>query len=290
LERPYVVEAFNQDARRIGLCSYGLSENEAWNWRYGVFTMQDLQQLGGQREDNYQLEIAGRLANTIWYDEFSDGRRYAHWAISGSAGYPNGGPTGRFRTRPEARTGNRWIDTGVMAGAQDYQLLGLEGAVNLGALSFVGEYMGAQVHRTGGRQDVRFDGGYIYIAYFLTGEYTPWERRSGTLGRTKPLENFFPARHHQEGAARGWGAWQVAARYSHGDFADDDIFGGIGNSFTFGLNWWWNSHARMQFNYIYGDLSDRDAGATADPHPTLPTVADTSGNYHIFGMRFMCDF
>lgn len=93
LERPLIIEAFNQDARRIGLCSEGVSKNNAWNWCYGVFTMEDLQLLGGQRVDNYQLEIAGRLANTIWYDETSAGRGYAHWAVAGSAAFPNSGPT-----------------------------------------------------------------------------------------------------------------------------------------------------------------------------------------------------
>jgi phosphate-selective porin OprO and OprP len=293
MERPYVVEAYNQDARRVGLCSYGLSKNEAWNWRYGAFLMEDLQFLGGQRNDNYRMEVAGRLANTIWYDESSDGRGYAHWAISGSAAYPNGdvtGGTSRFQTRPEARTGQRWFNTGHMDDVNDYQLFGVEGLINLGALSIVGEYMGSRVNRVNGREDVDFGGGYVYVAYFLTGEHTPWERRSGTLGRTKPFENFFLVRRCDGGLGRGWGAWQVAARYSYGDFTDDDIFGGVGNSFTLGLNWWWNSNARMQFNYIHGSLSDRDPTRTADPYPNRQTVADTSGNYNIFGMRFMCDF
>ena len=280
MERPYVVEAYNQDARRIGLCSYGVSKNEAWNWRYGVFTMEDLQFLGGQRKDKYELEIAGRLANTIWYDESSDGRGYAHWAVSGSAAFPNSGPTARFQTRPEARTGKKWFDTDVMAGAEDYQLLGLEGVINLGAFSIVGEYMASHVNRVDGNPDVDFGGGYVYVAYFLTGEHTPWERHSGTLGRTKPFENFFLVRRCEGGLGHGWGAWQVAARYSHGDFSDGDIFGGVGDSFTLGLNWWWNPNARMQFNYIHGSIDDRIA---AD-------APATSGDYDIFGTRLMVDF
>jgi phosphate-selective porin OprO and OprP len=71
-----------------------------------------------------------------------------------------------------------------------------------------------------GREDVDFGGGYVYVAYFLTGEHTPWERKSGTLGRTKPFENFFLVRRCDGGLGRGWGAWQVAARYSYGDFSD----------------------------------------------------------------------
>ena len=84
MERPFHVEAFNQDARRLGLQSYGISEDLRWNWRYGYFIMDDLQNFGFQRTDNYQSEVAARLANTIWYDETSDGRGYAHWAVSGA--------------------------------------------------------------------------------------------------------------------------------------------------------------------------------------------------------------
>ncbi len=278
LERPFVVEAFNQDARRLGLQSYGVSDNEAWNWRYGVFLMDDLATTGGQRTDNYQSEIAGRLANTIWYDETSGGRGYAHWAVSGSAAFPGSGGDDRFRTRPEARSGQRWIDTGSI-GASNYQLLGLEGVLNIGAFSLVGEYMTAHANRSGA-EDVDFGGGYVYAAYWLTGEYTPWERDSGTLGRTKPLENFWLVNRCDGCKSYGWGAWQVAARYSYGDYTDADVFGGVGESATFGLNWWWNPNARVQFNYINGRLSDRQ----------IAGIGTDAGWYDIYGVRFMVDF
>ncbi|MDG2382602.1 MAG: porin [Pirellulaceae bacterium] len=275
MERPFVVEAYNQDARRIGLQSYGVSENERWNWRYGTFLMDDLQGLGHQRTNNYQPEVAARLANTIWYDEVSGGRGYAHWAISGAACFPGGGDDGRFRTRPEARSKNRWLDTGNF-NANSYQLCGLEGVGNFGSLSVVGEYMFSQAQRFN-QADVNFGGGYVYVAYWLTGEYTPWDRRTGCIGRTKPLENFFLVRNCDGGCSCGWGAWQIAGRYSYGDYTDENVLGGIGESFTFGLNWWWNPNARMQFNYLNGQISDR-------------LVAGDAGDYNIFGARFMVDF
>ena len=168
---------------------------------------------------------------------------------------------------------------------QTYQLAGLEGVLNLGSLSIVSEYMGVQAQRSNAG-DLDFGGGYIYVAYFLTGEYQPWERYSGTIGRVKPHENFFRVRRGEGGCGGGLGAWQVAVRYSHGDFSDDDIFGGVGDSVTAGLNWWWNPHARMQFNFIYGSIDQRAAVGGA---PLAAGLA-TSGEYTVFGTRFMCDF
>ena len=111
LERPFVIEAFNQDARRLGIASYGVSDNQRWNWRYGVYNQRLIQDEGNYVSDGLQLELAGRLANTIWYDETSGGRGYAHWALSGTWADPDGTGTtppratneARFRTRPEAR-------------------------------------------------------------------------------------------------------------------------------------------------------------------------------------------
>ena len=187
---------------------------------------------------------------------------------------------GRFRTRPEARSVSRWLDTGPVAGADTYGLLGLESVLNLGEFQFVAEYLNVWMSRDPGfGPDLHFHGGYAYIAWFLTGEHTPWARRSATLGRVQPIENFFLVNTCNSGVRGGWGAWQLAVRWSYANFTDDNILGGIGESVTFGLNWWWNPYARMQFNYIYGNIYDHE-----------PVDGFTFGNYSIVGSRFMIDF
>lgn len=285
LERPFVIEAFNQDARRLGIQSYSVSEDLAWNWRYGVFNQRLIQDEGSYLSDHYQLELAGRLANTFWYDESTCGRGYGHWAIAGTAAHPDGsGLPGRatnearFRTRPEARTESRWIDTGVIDGANDYNLLGLENVWNFGPLQLVGEYQNVWLDRDPATQ-LRFHGGYFYAAYFLTGEHMPWDRKTGMLDRVEPLTNFSLVDRCDDGVRSGCGAWQVAYRWSFGDFSDDDVLGGVGRSHTLGLNWHWNPAAKMQFNAIYGEIDDH-----------APVAGQTFGSYAILGTRLMVDF
>ena len=297
IERPFIIEALNEDARRFGLQSYGVSDDQAWNWRYGVMNQENIQQSGNYSGDNLQLQLAGRLANTIWYDETSNGRGYAHWAVSGTHADTSSDPdeaVNFFRTRPEARTdGDRWIETEAIQGMDYYNLIGLESVVNFGALQIVGEYQSTWVERDG-FEDVRFDGGYVYASYFLTGEHMPWDRKSGTLGRPVPFENFWLINRSRGGRAAGWGAFQLAARYSVADFNDGAVNGVAGNpirggdakALTIGMNWYWNSNARMQFNYINGRIED----AFGDGVAPDDGATSTTGSYNITGARFMVDF
>lgn len=284
LERPFVVEAINQDARRLGILSLGYSDDLRYNWQYGAFNRRNIQDEGFAINDNFQGEVVGRLATTAWYDEASDGRGYLHLGLSGVVGESDPNPAEteeRYRTRPEARSSSRWIDTGPIAGAEHFEMMGLESVLNLGPLQVTSEYMNVWSHRDG--DVLHFNGAYVYVAYFLTGEHMPWERKTGQLGRVKPFENFFLVDTCRDGVQGGWGAWQVAARYSYADFSDDDIFGGVGQSFTLGLNWYWNANANMQFNWVHGQIDDR-----------LVTVggADvlTFGSYDILGARLRIDF
>jgi len=286
IERPFIVEAFNEDARRLGLQAYGVSDDMDWNWRYGVFNQRNIQDEVNYVGDHLQLQLAGRLANTFWFDQTSNGRGYGHWAISGTHADVSEnaaeGSLARFRTRPEARTeSTRWLDTGTIDGAEYYNVIGFEGVVNVGAVQVVGEYQSNWIERPG-METVHLDGGYVYLSYFLTGEFIPWDRESGTIDRVVPLQNFWMVDTADGGREAGWGALQVAARYSQADFSDQDIFGGRGEALTLAMNWFWNANAKMQFNYITGKISNSDVGDRgADP---------VNGEYDIYGARFIVDF
>jgi phosphate-selective porin OprO/OprP len=288
LERPFVIDAFNRDNRRLGLASYGASDDRVWNWRLGTFNQVLLQDTNDIVGDNPQMEFTGRLASTCWYDEASDGRGYAHFAVAGSLAYPDGSSPenqAQFQSRPEARTQTNWLDTGQIAGANAYQLLAAESVFNVGSLQLVGEWMHIRVQRERNfGPDVGLHGGYVSLSYFLTGEHIPWNRELGVIGRINPIENFFFVDTCDGGRARGLGAWQIALRLSRADFNDSNIFGGIGENLTLALNWYWNAHSRLQINYIFGHVDNRRTTLTDGSTPIV------SGDYQIIGTRFMIDF
>ncbi len=290
IERPLVVEAFNEDARRVGISAANYSQDQSYFWQYGVYALENAVLDGEIVGDSMQLSGNARLASSPWYDEYSGGRGYFHWAISGMVARPDGDASpadtnanqGRFRTRAELRSNSRWIDTRAIAGADWYEILGLEAILNLGPLQVVGEYQSNWMQRdnvtAGTGPDLNFHGGYVYVAYMLTGEHVPYKRTSGTIDRVRPFENCFRVR-TSDGVGGGWGAWQVAMRYSHLDLTDSDIRGGVENNATLGLVWYFNAYSSLQFNAVYGDINDR-----------APVSGFTDGHFTAFGSRLRLNF
>ncbi len=289
-ERPLINAAFVENSRRVGAAFYGYTNDELFNWAYGVFNLEDVSGTGTYVGDSLQLGGYGRLASTPWYER--DGRDYLHLALAGAVAFPDGDAgtsssadnAARFRSQPQARTDSYWFDTGTIVGANSFEILGTEGRLNLGPLQFTGEtmvnYLQRDASTPGAEEDLVFYGFYGYVSYFVTGEYLPHDRTSGTMTRVTPHRNFFlfdRLRGCREGG--GWGAWQIAARYDYIDLTDDDITGGVGNHFTLGLNWHWSPYAKMQSNLIFGDIDQRG-----------PVGGYDGGSYSILGTRLMAEF
>lgn len=286
LERPFVVESFNEDARRPGITMYGYTDDEKYHWAYGAYFLENITSDGSYLGDQRQMSGNFRLASSPWYDESSDGRGYFHWAVSGMVAHPDGDDNntdghsneGRFRTRPEARSNSRWLNTGRIPGADWYETIGVESIFNVGPLQITGEFMQNWMQRDG-FADTQFHGGYIYANYMLTGEHIPYNRTTGTIGRLQPFENFFLVDCCDGSRGNGWGALGIAARYSYLDLTDADVLGGVGESATLALNWYWTAYSKVQFNLIYGDIDDRN-----------PATGTTGSSYLIAGTRFAIEF
>lgn len=110
---------------------------------------------------------------------------------------------------------------------------------------------------------------YFQAGYILTGEVRPYNKTNAVLGRIKPNNPF------QRGC--GWGAWEVAARYSYIDLdpAAPYSAGGAGllagqppggalNDMTLGLNWYLNANLKVQLQYVRAMLNNSVSNSSTD--------------------------
>ncbi|MCY2987346.1 MAG: porin [Planctomycetota bacterium] len=264
-----------------------------------------------------QWGLQGRLTGLPLYED--DGRHLMHLGIS--SGFRNGttnlaiSPTHtvQMRARPEMRDdvpggglinsdANRMIDTGVMASDAQY-LLGLEALYIRGPMSLQAEYGWTWIESVTGifnpytnpgaaftpfatSQNYMFNGGYVQLAYTLTGENRSYDKRMGTLGRAYlgshgPFSNAWAVQDENGCVNWSWGAWEIAARYSFANLNNGSgtnrIQGGIEDGFGLALNWYLNNNLTVNFDWIY----DHRYGLPTDSVP-----GETNG----FGSRVQFQF
>lgn len=169
----------------------------------------------------------------------------------------------RLSDRPNVRVDNgNIIDTGTIFDATDAKYLGAELAGVYGPVTIASEYGKLWIDRAGVAPTTTLDGFYVYGTVFLTGETRPF--KNGNFDRVKPFTNF--------NGKGGWGAWELALRYDHADFSNTPVPANAGNkanTWTAGVNWYWNPNIKLQFNYI------RFSG---DNTPLDPVGAKTKGD------------
>jgi phosphate-selective porin OprO/OprP len=209
-----------------------------------------------------------------------------HLGVSGSwrdAAPLDGGAPGtfvQFRARPEMRdaqgaypitaigpgNSNRMVDTGLLA-ADSARVFGTEVFYVLGPASFQGEYGWATANNVVvggvGQGDLVFDGGYMQVSYFLTGEHRVYDRRLGRLGSTyiaAPFTPFWFVRAEDGGISYGWGAWELAARYSYLHLNNGVVQGGIETGVSVGLNWYLTNNLKAQFDYLHNERDNLAPG------------------------------
>jgi phosphate-selective porin OprO/OprP len=300
-ERSVLFQSF-APFRHIGIGFYDWSKDEMTTWAFSAYRAgQD--QFGDALSygNNGNYAIVGRTTHLMWYE--CEGSEYLHLGIGYNyvapqgfngqgANQPLGAPAASFGTVPEYFIGqNQVVTTGTAGLAQPataidgtprfvntgnfqinhYNLLGLEGLWVQGPLSVQTEGNFLMATRPNGTA-ANFAGFYTTFGYFLTGEHRPYIRKSGAIDRIKVLHNFIKSESTDEW---GLGGWEAAVRFSYIDLNSNDIHGGRLFDTTVGLNWYLNSYAKVQFNYIRADL-DR--------------AAFTDSRADIWGIRGQFDF
>jgi len=168
------------------------------------------------------------------------------------------------------------ISTGAIANVSGAQVYSVEAAATYGPLFFQSEYFWFNVDRnaaTGlppfGAPSLKFEGGYAEGTFILTGETRKYNPAAASYLGVVPEHPFSLA-------GGGWGAWEIAGRFSTVDLNDqlataNGVAGGRQTIYTLALNWYVNRNVRFMFDYLHGNIGKQisptnfgDAGARFD--------------------------
>jgi phosphate-selective porin OprO/OprP len=321
LERSAAFQA-TEPFRRPGIMAYAMSEDERTAWAYSVYatgltfwngsetsyaTIGDNRN-GAQIGNNGGVSFAGRITHLPYYDDLTDGRYLLH--VGGGYNYSSVGGSGdsgsfaktyRSAIFPEFFVGDAVgsgltgagtplvLDTGRIL-ANNFSFFHLELAGNAGPAHFQTEAILEMVNQFGG-PTIMQPSAYFQCGYMLTGESIGYLKQAGVFDyNVVPFTPFFGT--GRKGRIRGWGAWEIAARYSYVDLSGVNVRpenilpgaatavppspnAGVLNETTVGVNWWWNRFTRVQFNWIH----------------SMPNyVGYGYAPFDIYGTRFQIEF
>jgi phosphate-selective porin OprO/OprP len=244
-----------------------------------------------------QLGFIGRAAFTPLHGR--DWRVH----VGANAGYvarvaDTGGPdaTGaryaiQFRERPELRVdGTRLIDTGAIEARHAYTT-GLELAVQKKNFYLQGEaYRFGIERRNSALSNPRFSAWYVEGSWILTGESRRYNPATAAFDG--------PPVAHPFNGKDGWGAWELAFRYSNVDLnyrqglpgtatPADGVRGGEQRIWTAGLNWYWNPTIRFMLDLQ--DVKVERLSPNATTYQT-PVGAQIGQHYQAVALRSQLAF
>jgi len=176
-----------------------------------------------------------------------------------------------YKQRPHHRLSHIFVDVGSAFKASSDDWMGVEVAAVYKSLSVQAEWglLKANLAAPAADQlDPTYNGGYVELSYFLTGEQRNYSVGKGAFGAVAPNNPI------QDG---GMGAWHVAYRFDRIDLTDEGIAGGTQNTHLVALNWLLNKNVRLQANYSRSKVKGALLVAANGP--------DGNNTINTFGLR-----
>jgi len=139
---------------------------------------------------------------------------------------------------------SKTVDTGLLD-ARHVTEFGTETALNLGRFYAQAGWFHYDIARRSALPDPSFRGWYAMATWSLSGESRPYDAETASFHGLVPVEPL---------GKSGFGAWEVAARYSSMDLdfqagSSAGVAGGIQNIWSIGLNWYPNPTVRFLLDY-----------------------------------------
>jgi len=290
MERALPVLAFHP-RRQFGIAAYNYTEDEQFTISGGAFLPDINEEHKELFDDELGIDMATRVTWNPWYT--AEGRGVLH--VGGGYNFVDVRGTHTFRVNPEI---HRVVSPGLgetsvlrsgVAGLtiDRYTMLNFETALVYGPFSIQSEIFLGDTEGEAGQPDSDLYGAYVMGSYFLTGEHRPYNRQRAKFGRVVPFTNFFIVRTADGSIQSGWGAWELAARWSWVEIRDGidpaavQLAGSL-NDVTLGVNWHLNPNARVMFNYIHSWADWINPGGLG--------LGDTNSEIDILACRLQVDF
>jgi len=207
----------------------------------------------------------------------------------------------RFRERPEIRVDSvRLIDTGSID-ADNASVYGVEFGGNWKNFYLQGEHFWFDVTRAlpATLPDPDFAGYYLQGSWIFSGESRRYNATTGSFQNPRPMVPF--------SSAGGFGAWELAARYSRMDLdfmeglqgtsaSAASVRGGDQAVVTLGVNWYPNPNIKVMMNYMLIEVDRLNPAGDGNPQPfgpspnTPPIGVDIGQDLDVFALRTQFSF
>ena len=171
------------------------------------FTLAGSYYIGSVNEDdaNNQNGFVGRVTWSPWHEK----TKALHLGIAYGQDYrPNGFGGGAIDAEPEIHPGADILEVESTDHKQANTFVAEASSV-WGPFSMQAEYASAELEDSAAFADLDADAWYVYGSYYLTGESRRYNWKSGSYKQTK-IKNPL--------GKGGLGAWEVAARFSSGEY------------------------------------------------------------------------
>jgi len=103
--------------------------------------------------------------------------------------------------------------------------------------------------------DPVFRGHHLTASWILSGEMRAYNRRSGVFGPVPVARSVYQG---------GWGAWELALRWTELDLTDAEIEGGETQILSAAVNWWLTSYFSFNLYYRHIQLDRFGLQGTSD--------------------------
>lgn len=201
--------------------------------------------LDKDQPDSFSDNAVNYVGRATWVP-FEDDSKSSLLHLGLGYRYSDAKEGGRLRTKPEVNRAPFFVDTGQME-ADRLDTYQAEASWRSGRLWVHGEWIRTEIDSEE-LLDPTVEGFHVNAAWTLTGEMREYNKRVGVFRPLPVARSVYQ---------NGWGAWEVAARYSSLDANDGLLEGGDMDIWSAGINWWLSPYFNVNVDYRYITL-DRD--------------------------------